>query len=298
MRWLPHSADAATLLTRQPPECLARPAEPEQAFLTEVGRAAFRDPLVLGGQAARSGLSCETCHQNGRRNANFDFPGLSGAPGTADVTSFLFSSHRGDHVDDPRPIPDLGGPKAALKISQAPQSRALEVFINGLITEEFDGQKPPAAVLDGLAAYVRALDPAACGASSSVVVSAAMTVDNARRAVRAAQGALDRGDAATTMVMIQAARAQLGVLAERYAGSALSRDRADLSLADLDLASSLEAARGGQRTAADDLAAWLMRSSTWADTLARDEALSLYDPAVLAEAANGWSRPVTSGPRE
>ena len=119
LRWIAPTADPA-VLTRAPHECVRAPRAPDQALLVEVGRAAFRTPVVLGGQAARAGLSCDSCHRNGRGNPDFRFPGVSGAPGTADVTSSLFSSHRGNGVDDPKPIPDLGGPKAALKVSQAP----------------------------------------------------------------------------------------------------------------------------------------------------------------------------------
>jgi hypothetical protein len=166
MRWLAPGADPVAALGWQPSECLPamRGGSPEAAQAVYVGRVAFRSPLLLGGQAARAGISCETCHRNGRDNPGFLFPGASGAPGTADVTSSLFSSHRGNGVDDPRPIPDLGGPRAALKVDHDPASRALETFIRGLITEEFDGRPPTAAVLTGLAAYVRALDPAACAA--------------------------------------------------------------------------------------------------------------------------------------
>ncbi|MGF7473737.1 hypothetical protein WFJ45_23635, partial [Salmonella enterica subsp. enterica serovar Minnesota] len=70
-----------------------------------IGRAAFNSPLLLGGQAARAGLSCASCHRNGRGNPDFHFPGISGAPGTADVTASLLSSHRGDGQFNPKPIP-------------------------------------------------------------------------------------------------------------------------------------------------------------------------------------------------
>ena len=119
MRWIAPATNAAVALTRAPHECVREPKTPNEALLVEVGRATFRTPVVLGGQAARAGLSCDSCHRNGRGNPDFRFPGVSGAPGTADVTSSLFSSHRGNGVDDPKPIPDLGGPKAALKVSWA-----------------------------------------------------------------------------------------------------------------------------------------------------------------------------------
>ena len=108
-KWL-SPKDAVAALVEQPSECFALPADPEFAWQAEVGRAVFRSPVLLGGQAAKAGVSCDTCHKNGRRNAELVFPGLSGDPGTADVTSSLMSTHRGDGVFNPRPIPDLAGP--------------------------------------------------------------------------------------------------------------------------------------------------------------------------------------------
>jgi hypothetical protein len=285
MRWLAPGADAARLLTRRPVECLAAPRDPHEAYLVELGRAAFRTPLLLGGQAARAGLACETCHQNGRANANFDFPGISGAPGTADVTASLFSTHRGDDIFDPVPIPDLGGPKAALKISQAPASVALQHFIHGLVTEEFDGPEPPPAVLAGLAVYVRALSPAACPAPAGQALGVAGAIDDARRAVRAAMAALAHTDPPAAAVMIEAARSQLGAIHERYAGPDLAGARQAVAVADLDLAACLAAVRAGSPGVADRLTAWLARSLAWAALLEAQESRSLYNPAVLALAA-------------
>ena len=155
LRWLAPGTDRVAALTTQPSECLPPAAIGDRAV--EVGRAAFRSPLLLGGQASRAGLSCNACHLQGRGNPDFAFPGLSGAPGTADVTSSLFSSHRGDGIANPVPIPDLSA--ANHKISRDPASPALADFINGLVVDEFDGAPPPPAVRAGLAAYVRALSP-------------------------------------------------------------------------------------------------------------------------------------------
>src|SRR4029077_19963668 len=133
MRWLAPSADASVVLTHRPTECLGKAADADSAYLVELGRAAFRTPLLLGGQAARAGIDCETCHRGARSNPNFDFPGISGAPGTADVTTSVLSSHRGDGIDNPKLIPNLSGPKSALKVSQDPASPALETFIHGIV---------------------------------------------------------------------------------------------------------------------------------------------------------------------
>lgn len=286
MRWLAPGADAARILTRQPAECFQPPADPARAYSAELGRAAFRTPLLLGGQAARAGVACETCHRNGRANRDFDFPGLSGAPGTADVTSSLFSSHRGDGIDNPKPIPDLGGPRSALRVSQAASDGALEAFIHGLVTQEFDGAEPPPAVLKGLADYVRAMGPAACPGSGSTAVTAGQAIADSRRAVRAALAALDHADAPSSAVMVQATRSQLGLLAERYAAPALAGDRQRLAAADIDLGAALAAIRQGQaKDARQRLIAWLADSEGWGRALARDEPRSLYSARVLAQAA-------------
>lgn len=283
-RWLAPGVDVARTLSRRPAECLRRPADPEAAYLVEVGRAAFRDPLLLGGQAARAGVACETCHRNGHTNPAFFFPGVSGAPGTADVTSFVFSSHRGDHIDDPRPIPDLGGPKALLKVSQAPGSPALKTFIRGLVTEEFDGARPPDAVLQGLAAYVRALNPVACATATSEPVTAGAAIGDVRRAIRAGLGALRRRDAETAAVMIQAARAQLGDLAERYVGPDLAAERGGVILAARRLGDIAAEFRRLAPSASSHLAAWLARSDVWAAPILRAEPRSLFDPNRLVVA--------------
>src|SRR5215210_5068995 len=145
-RWLAAGASPESLL-REPGECVAWPASPRLNDSVRIGRAAFRAPLLFGGQAARAGLSCASCHRNGRDNPDFHFPGISGAPGTADVTASLLSSHRGDGKFNPKPIPDLAGDPAKRIVSREPVKRDLERFIRGLIVEEFDGPEPPTAVL-------------------------------------------------------------------------------------------------------------------------------------------------------
>ena len=50
-----------------------------------LGRLAFQSPALLGGQAARKGLSCESCHNSARGNPYFFIENISSSPGTADV---------------------------------------------------------------------------------------------------------------------------------------------------------------------------------------------------------------------
>ena len=282
MRWLAPGADATVALTHRPTECLATPIDRETAYLVELGRAAFRTPLVLGGQAARAGIDCETCHRGGRSNPDFDFPGVSGAPGTADVTTSVLSSHRGDGIDNPKPIPNLSGPKSALKVNQDPASGGLESFIHGVVTQEFDGDEPPPAVLRGLASYVRALSPAACPAAASEPVTVAGALADVRRTLQAAIAAVDHGDGASAALMVESARSQLGDIDERYAGTALAPERAALQRAAADLASAEADARHGLPAARTDLTLWLASEPAWAGPVVAAEAASLYSPHTLA----------------
>jgi hypothetical protein len=285
MRWAPADADPLRAFGQAPAECLKPPAEPALAQKVEIGRAAFRTPVVLGGQAARAGLSCESCHRSGRGNPDFLFPGVSGAPGTADVTSSLFSSHRGNGAFDPRPIPDLGGPKSALKV----KPEALRSFIHGLVVEEFDGPEPPAAVLDGLVAYVRAMDPAYCAGNEGPVTLAGLMADYSR-ALAAADAALAGGDRPTAVLMVAAARARLALAHERFEDADV---RLRIVAEDQLLAELQDRLRGGRRDAAGRLAERRKRAGALEAALARYEPASLFDPDRLAEAAK---RRLRAGP--
>ena len=274
--WLAPRADLVRVLTTDPPECLSPSADPQVRLAVEIGRAAFRTPTVLGGQAARAGLTCETCHRSGRDNRDFLFPGVSGPPGSADVTSSLFSSHRGDGRDDPVPIPDLSG--GHLKVASAD----LPPFVHGLITEEFDGPEPPAAVMAGLVAYVRALSPSACPRAIAETVSVKRLMSDTRRALAAADALAARGDRPAAVVMVAAARARLFLIDERYAG--LARDQRRLRAADRRLAQIAQALRDDRPTARRDLARWSADSVKLEAALTRREARSLFDPNHLAAA--------------
>jgi hypothetical protein len=272
-RWLAPEALYAGL-TREPRECFAPPADPEERRRAEIGRLAFRTPLLLGGQAARAGLSCSSCHRNGRGNPGFLFPGLSGAPGTADVTASLMSSHRGDGRFNPRPIPDLGGPPEALKISRDPSKRELETFIHGLVAEEFDGPEPAPEILDALAAYVRALRPDACTPGDRRIALASRL---ALAEEAAGLAATERGE--TRRLLLAAARSQLGAIDERFAIPGGEAGRAVLREADREL--------GALRAGKQDMGDWRRQWPGWKRRLLRLERRSLFDPKRLRSALAG-----------
>jgi hypothetical protein len=283
--WLAPEGRIAALTTR-PRDCARPPPTADESAIFEVGRTAFRAPLLLGGQAARAGLSCESCHSNGRRNVAFRFPGLSGDPGTADVTSSIMSSHRGNGVFDPRPIPDLARPA---KVSRDPKSGALEHFVHGLITEEFDGPQPPALVERGLAIYIRSMDAGRCAADAREPVTLDGLIDDSRRAIAAAAYAWNAGDRPAARLMVSAARSRLGLIDERFDGPRLARERQLLARADLVLLAIEQAMDAGRGDVPARLAAWRAGSAGWSAPLRRSEPRSLFNRANLAHALGGSS---------
>lgn len=282
LAWIAPGADKLRVLTEAPGECLRAPAD-EDAHLVEVGRAAFESPLLFGGQAARGGLSCASCHRNGRDNDAFFLAGLSGAPGTADVTSSLFSKSREDAVFNPVPIPSLVGAAGKDAFGTRAPAPSLHAFIESAVTGEFQGAPPPNAVLRGLAAYVAHLDPAACpeGAAPRTVRS---DMADIARALAAAGEAARRDDAATADFLLLSAQSALGRVHERYAGPALGAQRNALK----SLSTELAAIRP---VLAEDAAAargQIARAIEAADALGEDLHVrrreSLYDIETLAAA--------------
>lgn len=278
-KWLDPS-QRVTALSSQPDECAAIPGDHQQRQLFEIGRAAFRAPLLLGGQAARSGLSCASCHNNGRSNPAFRFPGLSGEPGTADVTSSLMSSHRGNGVFDPRLIPDLAVP---VKISRARGDPALESFIHGLIVEEFDGAEPSRLILRGLGEYVRAIGRPGCDLARREAIQLEAMVQDVSRAVAASRHAWTEGDPASARLLVSSARSGLGLLYERYAGPDLRRDQAAIRSADQALLAIEQQMDSGQASVLAQIARWQARVPNWSGVLKRDQRRSLLEPTRLRQ---------------
>lgn len=268
-RWL-QSPDVVADLTQLPPECLAWPKDQRQRRKVAVGRALFRSPLLLGGQAARAGLSCASCHRNGRTNPHFHFPGISGAAGTADVTASIMSEKRGDGIFNPKPIPDLGGDPKMLKVKGTPK---LHDFVHGLIADEFTGPEPSPVALDSVIAYVRALSPAACR-RGAVPIAMAAELSDVDSAVSLAEAAYANGDAATGRALLSAARSTLGAIDERLQVSGLDNARQDLREADAELFRL-------QETKAASWATWRRDWPRRKRALRSAERRSLFNPQVL-----------------
>jgi hypothetical protein len=179
------------------------------------------------------------------------------------------SSHRGDHLVNPKPIPDLGGPRAALKVSRNPADPALERFVRGLIMEEFDGPEPSPEVLAGLAAYVRALRPEGC-AGSDRPIRLGDRLDETEAAVALARDA----QGGTRRLLLAAARSTLGAVDERFRLPGRDRDRDALKAADGDL----EAIREDRA----DFGAWDRSWPPRKRLLLADQGRSLFSARMLS----------------
>ena len=222
LRWTEPGKEIDAIVT-QPPTCLAFDAR--NKLVVQAGMALFNTPTLLGGQAAKAGLSCNSCHVNGRDNRYFQLPSLSGTAGTADVSSSFFSAARGNGVHDPVPIPDLAQPG---KVSRATGDPALEHFIRNLIVEEFSGREPSQTALSAVANYIRAIRPCepGDGIRQNRQLSDQLSLINA--ALDGASAMQRQGDTPTAKLLIGGARHQLGLIDERYAAKRFTAERSFL----------------------------------------------------------------------
>lgn len=264
LKWLPGGVDKVAALTSLPAGCVPTDAEPTLRDLIRKGEIAFNDPFLLGGQAAKAGLSCGACHRNGRGNPDFIFQGISGAPGTADVTNGLFGPDRADDIFNPVPIPDLALPSGQVKVDRNKPDE-IKAFLIAQITEEFSGREPFPPVLDGLVAYLQANDETACPPEAYELLTWRRDWQAALDAIRfAAEGNED------ARFLRQAARVSLGRLHARYAAPEHADIRADLERLSRQLSQSVD-----QELPVFDFVALETQ-------LATRVAASYYDPATLA----------------
>lgn len=280
-KWLASGADIVAALTTRPGECLAATDDREADYLREIGRAAFQSPLLLGGQAARNGLSCASCHVDGRANSDFFLEGLSDAPGTADVSSSIFSKVRDDGVFNPLPIPTLVGVKGKETFGERAKTASLAAFVESAVADEFQGAPMSAAILDGLVAYMEAMDESHCPAAP-LPVTPRQGMISVARALAAALEARERGDHATADFLLVSAQAAAGLVHARYPDARFEKQRAAL----LRLSAAIGAARSNEGSRRD-LADLEREALRLGERLDRKIEGSLYDADAIRAALRG-----------
>ena len=274
--WWTDKGSEINAATAQPTTCLS--FDPRDAATVSAGLAIFNTPSLLGGQAAKAGLSCNSCHDNGRNNAQFRVEGLSSASGTADVTSSFFSILRSNKTYDPVEIPDLAHPG---KVSRAPEDPALERLIRTLIVEEFAGKEPSATTLKALATYVRAIRE--CDGDPSQERGLKDQLHLIEAAIDGALTMHQKGDEEATKLLVRGARHQLGLIDERFSASRFVSERQLLLDASRRLQDMADTETGDVFSAS--LISWRADfKSGLALRLASKEHLSLYNPKKLETA--------------
>jgi hypothetical protein len=268
--WMP-GADARAFL-EEPAECLA-----SRDRAVETGRALFRSPALLGGPAARAGLSCNACHSGGRRNARFLLPELTDRAGAADVTSEWSSKVRGDGIANAVDIPDLNGVTQRDAFGQR-REPSLHVFVHGVIVEEFQGEELSAATMDSVLAYLRALDEGECSGRGTQAITLASTADDVRRAVTATEGA----DAETASLLLLSAQDAMGRIVERLPARRFAAERTRLEA----LSRELGAMRNGDVSVAIDTAlpGWRARFDAAVARVGRRERQTYFNERTLNRA--------------
>lgn len=148
LAWFNNINAQLAALTQRPADCVAPLDNPR----FKLGRLAFNSPRLLGGQAGRMGLSCASCHPSGRDNSDFFIEQISDKPGRADISHHFLSSHGGDAIFNPKPIPDLADVDN-LRFKNRGDIE-FDHLLTRLIEIEFDGQAPTIAVFHGLKLYL------------------------------------------------------------------------------------------------------------------------------------------------
>lgn len=211
LSWFKTNDAALKALSSTPAECLAN----GDSAQVKLGRIAFNSPRLLGGHAARMGLSCASCHPAGRRSDGFFIDQISDQPGTADVTHSIFSSSGGDQVFSPIRIPDLADPKD-LKIADR-NSEKFHQQITGLIEVEFDGQPAPNQIFEALRVYLLNTNIRHC-ADPDLRTQKTLTNDweIVHDGLELIESAIVNSDAQTLTFLIAAVRAQMEAIYRRF----------------------------------------------------------------------------------
>lgn len=188
------------------------------------GEFLFKAPLLLGGQGAKAGITCHSCHVNGTGNPSFLFPAISSAPGTADTTHSFFSKSLGNQIFDPIAIPDLTMPG---RVDHSIQSGEVEAFLTTIIIGEFSGATAPSTTIKPIATYVRALrlsgvskEPAfKARALKRDMADLSLAIDQAAHRASSGEGEL-------AALLMSSGQAQVRSIHERLVGSrhAILRD--------------------------------------------------------------------------
>ena len=215
LAWVFTTNNPVKAVIERPVECVNIPVEPMRRAQFILGRLAFESPALLGGQAARMGLSCASCHPSARTNKHFFIKNISGAAGTADVSENFFSSQGGNDYFAPVAIPDLAD-RANMQFLDRDTPKFREKLLR-LVTVEFDGQPPSTTTLDALQIYLQQVDQKHCDDKNKTIAKT-WQQDWSRLfdAVELIERAIEDENNKQLLFVVRMARLRLQVLFDRY----------------------------------------------------------------------------------
>lgn len=123
-----------------------------------LGDLLFHSPSVLGENAQKLGLSCNSCHPNGAVHRTLRVEGLSDRPGNIDLTTAHFRAGAENHIKDPVNIPSLRGVRFTGPYGTDGRTASLAEFTEGVVTGEFGGKALTPGELAALVRYMHDLD--------------------------------------------------------------------------------------------------------------------------------------------
>lgn len=122
--------------------------------LIALGDMAFDSPYIFGDPTRALQLSCNSCHNKGVTNPQFEIPGLSSRPGGVDVSNNFLAPHANNGLFDPVDIPDLRGIRFTAPYGRNGRFASLREFVRNGIMHEFKGKEPDPVLLDAMIAYM------------------------------------------------------------------------------------------------------------------------------------------------
>ena len=262
-------------LSKKPVACI----NPDAPKVSTIGRLAFESPALLGGQAARIGLSCASCHPSGRTSRHFFLENISSSPGTADVTHSFFSSTGGNDKLTAVAIPDLAKLEK-IKIKDRTSNEFIKK-LRELIEIEFDGQRAPKLIIDALQTYLSNVDTQYCQITGEQLKPHKLNHDW-ERLLESVNALTEYPGQEVNQLLIRIARKRLETIYLRYANIkdptinsdliSLSRQLAELSLSKIKHTKQIKS-----------LKHWHSNASKLFVRLERYENNSMYDSEVLTK---------------
>ena len=280
-RWISADADLAYVLTHAPGECLAPANDEGGDYKLVLGRAAFKSPFLFGGQAARNHLSCNSCHQDGHDNKQFFLAGLSGAPGSADVTSSIFSKVREDGIFNPVAIPTLVGSSRKERLGTVSPVATIHDFVEGAVKDEFQGEAS-ASIVEAVSYYVAQLQPEYCP-EQAAAINLDKVIGELDQTLDAAAQANQNNAQEEVDFLLLSTQDQLRLIHERYAGAALAAEREAIVAFSQQVGALRPSADRDSRVSDADFADLGNKLRALKAVLEKSEDLSLYQEAVLRD---------------